>query len=66
MYQNSNTSVKSILLIKLTRTKLKLALDLSKFSETKSDQWPNYTTVSQKIRPWYPKFSISHEVLFVS
>jgi hypothetical protein len=66
VYQNSNTNVKSILLIKLTGTKLKLALDLSKFSKTKSNQWSSYTTLSQKIRPWYPKFSISHVVLFVS
>jgi len=31
VYQNSNTNVKSILLMKLTRTKLKLTLYLSKF-----------------------------------
>ncbi len=66
MYQNSNNNVKSILLIKLTRTKLKLTLDLSKFSKTESNQWSSYTTLFQKNRPWYPKFSISHVVLFVS
>jgi hypothetical protein len=58
VYQNSNTSVKT----HVTETKLKLASNLSKKIGTKSHQRLGYTTMSQKIKPWYLIFLILHVV----